>query len=47
MSQKHLNRYVKEFTVRFNLKDLDVVEQMKLLFQNMVGEQLKYQELIA
>ena len=47
MSQKHLNRYVKEFTGRFNLKGLDVIEQMKLLFQNMVGKQLMYRELIT
>ncbi len=47
MSQKHLNCYVKEFTGRFNLKDLDVIDQMKRLFQNMVGKQLMYRELIA
>ncbi len=47
MSQKHLNRYVKEFTSRFNLKDLDILDQIKRLFQNMVGKQLIVQELIA
>ena len=47
MSQKHLDRYVKEFTGRFNLKGWDVLDQMKWLFQNMVGKQLMYRELIA
>ena len=47
MSKKHLDKYVKEFSGRFNdrLKDTDV--QMKLVAKNMKGKRLKYKQLIA
>ena len=47
MSEKHLDRYVGEFSGRYNQRDLDTVNQMKLIAKSMEGKRLKYKELIA
>ena len=46
MSPKHLERYVTEFTGRYNVKDLDTLDQMSFLAKGMVGQNLPYKELI-
>ncbi len=47
MSEKHLGRYVREFSGRHNIRDLDTVDQMSTLAQGMVGKRLRYQDLVA
>ena len=37
MSPKHLERYVTEFTGRYNVKDLDTLDQMSFLAKGMVA----------
>ncbi len=46
VTPKHLNKYVQEFTFRFNRRDLAVQQQMEGIITNMVCR-LKYKELIA
>lgn len=45
MSPKHLHRYVREFEGRQNVRELDTLEQMKLLFIGMIGRRLTYKRL--
>ena len=47
MSEKHLGRYVREFSGRHNIRDLDTIVQMSTLAQGMVGKRLRYRDLIA
>ena len=47
MSEKHLDRYVQEFSGRHNARPLDTAEQMTALTQSMVGKRLQYKELTA
>ena len=47
MSEKHLDRYVREFAGRHNIRDKDTVDQMSTLARGMVGKRLRYQDLIA
>ena len=47
MSEKHLNRYVQEFAGRFNIRELDTINQMSSVAKNMEGKRLKYKELVA
>ena len=47
MSAKHLDRYVREFSGRHNIRELDTVKQMGAIARSMVGKRLKYRELIA
>lgn len=47
MSDKHLHRYVNEFTGRHNIHDLDTVVQMAFIVLSMVGKRLKYEDLTA
>lgn len=47
MSSKHLDRYVKEFAGRQNIREWGTLDQMRLLAQGMVGKRLRYQDLIA
>ena len=46
-SAKHLDRYVKEFSGRHNISELDTVDQMSSVAQSMIGKRLKYRELTA
>ena len=41
MSPKHLYRYVREFSGRHNLRDLDTLDQMAALVTRMVGKRLR------
>lgn len=47
ISAKHLDRYVKEFAGRHNVRELDTIEQMGAAVVGMVGKRLMYQDLIA
>ena len=47
LSEKHLDRYVREFTGRNNIRDMDAVDQMAALARGFVGKRLTYKELIA
>ena len=47
LSEKHLDRYVREFTGRNNIRDLDTIDQMAVLVRGMVGKRLRYRELVA
>ena len=47
MSEKHLWRYVDEFTGRHNIRDLDTLDQMRWLVHAMFGRQLRYRSLVG
>ncbi len=47
ISPKHLQRYVNEFTGRHDIRSADTIVQMGVLVHCMIGERLKYQDLIA
>ncbi len=47
VSPKHLDRYVREFAGRHNIRDLDTVAQMAALTRGMVGKRLRYRDLVA
>ena len=42
ISPQHLDRYVQEFVGRHNVRELDMVEQMRKLLAGMWGRQLTY-----
>ena len=47
MSEKHLDRYVGEFSGRHNNRTVDTLDQMTAAAAGMVGKRLRYRELIA
>ena len=47
MSEKHLGRYVTEFSGRHNDRTSDTVDQMAKIVQGMGGKRLRYRDLIA
>ena len=47
MSPKHLNRYVKEFEGRHNVRETDTIGQMGSVVKGMVGKSLDYRTLVA
>ena len=47
MSPKHLDRYVDEFSGRHNIRRDDTIDQMGSVAHGMVGQQLRYRDLIA
>ena len=47
ISPKHLDRYVREFAGKHNLRQADTVKQMRRLVVNLVGKRLSYRDLIA
>lgn len=47
ISQKHLDRYVTEFSGRHNERPSDTIDQMSGLVGGMVGKRLRYDDLIA
>ena len=47
MSEKHLDRYVREFAGKHNLRDLDTLDIMGAIVVAMDGKRLKYTQLIA
>lgn len=47
MSEKHLDRYVREFAGRHNVRNSDTMDQMAATVAGMVGKRLRYADLIA
>ncbi|MDD9986766.1 MAG: IS1595 family transposase [Spirochaetaceae bacterium] len=46
MSPKHLDRYVAEFSGRHNLRRANTIDQMRTLVRRMLGQRLRYPDLI-
>ena len=47
LSAKHLQRYVREFAGRHNVRESDTIDQMAAVVAGMVGKRLCYADLIA
>ena len=47
MSPKHLDRYVKEFAGRHNVRNLGTLDQMRTVAMGMDRKRLKYRALVA
>ena len=47
LSEKHLDRYVKEFAGRHNVREQDTIDQMGAAVVGMVGQRLMYRDLTA
>ena len=46
MSSKHLERHVREFSGKHNIRDLDTINQMIAITRGIVGKRLQYEELV-
>ncbi|MDE0058436.1 MAG: IS1595 family transposase [Defluviicoccus sp.] len=46
-SEKHTGRYVTEFAGRHNMRNLDTIDQMEWIVEGMIGQRLRYPDLIA
>ena len=47
MSEKHLQRYVNEFSGRHNIRSLDTIDQMASVAKGMDGKRLRYRDLVG
>lgn len=47
MSAKHLQRYVDEFAGRYNLRQLDMIDQMDSTIRGLLGKRLTYKDLTS
>ncbi len=47
ISEKHLNRYVRQFSGKHNARDADTIRQMQDIVAQMVGKRLMYRDLVA
>ena len=47
LSEKHLARYLNEFTARHNIRPLDTIDQMKFVVRQMQHKRLTYKDLTA
>ena len=47
MSEKHLDRYVAEFSGRHNNRGADTGDQMAQIAKGMAGKRLRYRDLVA
>lgn len=46
VSERHINRYVNEFSGRHNNRPADTLDQMKAIVRGLVGKRLQYRDLI-
>ena len=46
LSPKHFPRYLKEIVGRYNIRRLDILDQMEFLVSGMVGKRLTYRDLL-
>ena len=47
ISPKHFPRYLKEIVGRYNIRRLNILDQMEFLVSGMVGKRLAYRDLVA
>ena len=47
LSPKHLQRYVKEFAGRHNIREMDTLTQMAFIARKLMDKHLSYADLIA
>ena len=47
ISEKHLQRYVDQFTAKHNIRDNDTIDQMRDLVAGMIGKRLMYRDLVG
>ena len=47
LSEKHLARYLNEFTARHNIRPLDTIDQMKFVVRQMQHKRLTYKDFTA
>ncbi len=47
LSRKHLNRYLREFAGRYNMRLLDTLDVMSAIARGMEGKRLRYKDLVA
>ena len=47
LSAKHLDRYVREFAAKHNLRDSNTADQMAAVVAGLVGKRLMYRDLVA
>ncbi len=46
-SEKHLDRYVTEFSGRHNIRDADTIDMMRSVVSKMAGKRLRYRDLVS
>ena len=47
MSPGHLDRYVREFSGRHNIRSEDTLDQMVAITRGLIGKRLRYRDLVA
>lgn len=46
-SEQHTDRYVGEFAARYNLRELDTLDQMAVVASRLEGKRLRYKDLVG
>ena len=47
IEDKHLHRYINEFTGRLNMRALSTVDKMRKIVRGWIGKRLTYKQLVA